>query len=907
MSSARIPSLELTAADLMSRDVVCVPQELPLRDAALLLMRHQVSGAPVVNSQGACVGVLSTADFLRLTEKTDARRAVGPVLPVTCSFQRQQRMPGDGATVVCTLPPGVCPIQRRQKDPAGIETVVCSQPRCVLVDWQVVEMEKLPTVEVRQFMTADPVTVTPDTSLRALARQMIDAHVHRVVVVDERRRPIGVVSTTDVAAVVAYAEGSGEGREPATPAPRIQIDRRARRVVIHCAGDLDASGAGELLRAMEPLLREGEQPVVLDLSGVRQLGAEGVQALRCLFASAAQRQAGIARSGPTLLRLANLPAGVRAALEASGFWRADAPRPSSGRGRTYRSLLPRVRAFFPSPVSDPTHDEYLVQSVARALDRIDQLKRGKPYLGAPLALDYETARAAHLPEAMSSQEDAIAAVADYLHGHVLWGHPHTQEQVIPPSTIASVLGQMFGGLFNPNLLWDAYSHRVAQAEVELAAMCAGLVGYDPAKAGGVSTFGGTGTELYGVKIGVEKAQPGAFCEGVRTGLKVVCSDVSHYCRLNVAAWLGLGTDSVVTVPTDGDNGMSLPALEAALRALHDRGDRVACIIATMGTTDAFGLDPIDAIVRLRDRLADEFRLPYRPHVHADAVIGWPWAVFNDYDFASNPLDFSARTLRSLRDTRSALGGLHQADSIGLDFHKTGYGPIASSLFLCKDHADLQRISRAPALMPYLFQFGSHRPGIYTLETSRAGSAVLAALANLKLLGKEGYRVLLGHIVTMAEVLRAKLEEVPHARVVNDANHGMVTLFRVYPDGVDAKAAYHEETTLPEKAGQLLIHKCVQPAGLRGAAPPGGTWRRHESGNDRSVSDDRLRDADRGPEVIRDVPVRGRGGDGLSADLRGASSRGGSGRAGRGARRRTARDAVFPARDGNPGTIRRQGP
>lgn len=167
---------------------------------------------------------------------------------------------------------------------------------------------------------------------------------------------------------------------------------------------------------------------------------------------------------------------------------------------------------------------------------------------------------------MSSQEEAIGAVADYLHGHVLWDHPHTQEQVIPPPTIASVLGQMFGALFNPNLLWDAYSHQVAQAEVELTAMCAGLVGYDPAKAGGVSTFGGTGTELYGVKIGVEKAQPGAFREGVRHNLKVACSDVSHRCRLNVAAWLGLGTDSVVTVPTDGDNAMSLPGLPVVRHA-----------------------------------------------------------------------------------------------------------------------------------------------------------------------------------------------------------------------------------------------------------------------------------------------------------------------------------------------------
>ena len=38
-------------------------------------------------------------------------------------------------------------------------------------------------------------------------------------------------------------------------------------------------------------------------------------------------------------------------------------------------------------------------------------------------------------------------------------------------------------------------------------MTAELIGYDPAQAGGVFTFGGTGTMLYGVKIGLEKACP----------------------------------------------------------------------------------------------------------------------------------------------------------------------------------------------------------------------------------------------------------------------------------------------------------------------------------------------------------------------------------------------------------------
>jgi CBS-domain-containing membrane protein len=99
-----------------------------------------------------------------------------------------------------------CPVQRRRKEPGGEEWVVCTDPHTVLVDWQVVEVEKLPAETVGRFMTADPVTVGPDAPIRTLARTMIDAHIHRVIVVDGERRPIGVVSSTDLLAAMAYSD-----------------------------------------------------------------------------------------------------------------------------------------------------------------------------------------------------------------------------------------------------------------------------------------------------------------------------------------------------------------------------------------------------------------------------------------------------------------------------------------------------------------------------------------------------------------------------------------------------------------------------------------------------------------------------------------------------------------------------
>ena len=55
-------------------------------------------------------------------------------------------------------------------------------------------------------MSTDPVCVGPHTSIGGIARMMIDAHIHRVIVVDAVRHPVGIVSSTDILAAVAMAD-----------------------------------------------------------------------------------------------------------------------------------------------------------------------------------------------------------------------------------------------------------------------------------------------------------------------------------------------------------------------------------------------------------------------------------------------------------------------------------------------------------------------------------------------------------------------------------------------------------------------------------------------------------------------------------------------------------------------------
>ncbi len=160
MRVATKPFNSLTAADLMSREVTTIPRHLSLRTAAHLLSQARVSGAPVIDACGSCVGVISSTDFVHWAEGNQSVR-----------------------------------------QDAGHSSCACSE-------WQVFEPEDLPTEEVGCYMTADPVTVTPNLRIGELARMMIDAHIHRVIVVDEENRPVGIVSSTDILAAVAVSSES---------------------------------------------------------------------------------------------------------------------------------------------------------------------------------------------------------------------------------------------------------------------------------------------------------------------------------------------------------------------------------------------------------------------------------------------------------------------------------------------------------------------------------------------------------------------------------------------------------------------------------------------------------------------------------------------------------------------------
>ncbi|MFM9114840.1 MAG: pyridoxal phosphate-dependent decarboxylase family protein [Planctomycetota bacterium] len=467
-------------------------------------------------------------------------------------------------------------------------------------------------------------------------------------------------------------------------------------------------------------------------------------------------------------------------------------------------LWAKLLTLFPAPWPDELHDECWVESVSDLLRRAQQLKSQSPrLLGISTVAQSEEAidTAANWQQARwEFSGTTLAQVGDELleclHGLPVEVHPRNQVNVNAQPTVASIAGVILPTLFNPNLSSDGRGAGCSLAELRVIGMLADLLGMEADRVGGVFTFGGTGTMLYGVKLGLERACPGAMQHGLSRRPVVIASLNCHHTVLTAAGWLGIGQEHVWFVDTHDDNSLDLSACERLIRQAVATDRPIAAIIATVGTTDAFGVDEVGEIAALRDRLVEELQLDYRPHIHADAVIGWAWNCWTEQELAENSLQFSEPVIAALRSVVQRVREVGRADSLGIDFHKTAFVPYISSLLLVRDRQDLSRLARDRSLMPYLFHSGAHHPGMFTLETTRSASGVLAALASLRVLGRQGLQLLLGRAVQWSLRLREKLREVPGVVILNPLNFGPVTLYRVYPDELadDPELTWNQELT-----------------------------------------------------------------------------------------------------------------
>ena len=161
MNSAIERLLSLRVADVMQREVVEVPATADMAGASEILLRHEISGAPIVDYTGRCVGILSAVDFMKKSCRCGRTRHLHEVASETPSNSRAT----NGERTECATQQG----------------------------------------QVTQYMSRHIHSTTAEQTLLGAARQMCDSHVHRLPVLDRTGRAVGFISSLEIVAALVTA------------------------------------------------------------------------------------------------------------------------------------------------------------------------------------------------------------------------------------------------------------------------------------------------------------------------------------------------------------------------------------------------------------------------------------------------------------------------------------------------------------------------------------------------------------------------------------------------------------------------------------------------------------------------------------------------------------------------------
>jgi CBS domain-containing protein len=148
-----------TVRDIMDGDPVTVRPDDTLEHVIAVLKEHELTGIPVVNDGGRCIGIITESDLVLAGEDADLH------LPHYVELF--------GGFVFLE------PLKRFED-----------------------RLRKAVAATARDMMTEDPVTVEADAPARDAARIIADSHHNRLPVV-EHGRLVGVVTRVDVLSALA--------------------------------------------------------------------------------------------------------------------------------------------------------------------------------------------------------------------------------------------------------------------------------------------------------------------------------------------------------------------------------------------------------------------------------------------------------------------------------------------------------------------------------------------------------------------------------------------------------------------------------------------------------------------------------------------------------------------------------
>ncbi|MFE3264183.1 lysine decarboxylase DesA [Streptomyces sp. NPDC059215] len=353
----------------------------------------------------------------------------------------------------------------------------------------------------------------------------------------------------------------------------------------------------------------------------------------------------------------------------------------------------------------------------------------------------------------------------YLRDAVYFHHPRYLAHLNCPVVIPAVLGEAVLSAVNSSLdTWDQ-SAGGTLIERRLIDWTNGRIGLGPA-ADGVFTSGGSQSNLQALLLAREEAKADDLAR-----LRVFASEAGHFSVKKSAKLLGLGADSVVTIPVDHDQRLQTLALARELERCRAEGLVPMAVVATAGTTDFGSIDPLPEIAELCAR--------YGTWMHVDAAYG-------------------CGLLTSLKN-RDRIDGIERADSVTVDYHKSFFQPVSSSAVLVRDGATLRHATYHAEYLNPRRMVEERIPNQVdkSLQTTRRFDA-LKLWMTLRVMGADGIGELFDEVCDLAREGWRLLAADPRFDVVVEPSLSTL-VFRFVPAAVTTPAEIDRANLYARKA------------------------------------------------------------------------------------------------------------
>ncbi len=281
---------------------------------------------------------------------------------------------------------------------------------------------------------------------------------------------------------------------------------------------------------------------------------------------------------------------------------------------------------------------------------------------------------------------------------------------------------------------------------------------------GILVSGGTAANIIALwcarnkSLGANNSFPGVEKAGLSAALDyygyqgavIIGSELMHFSFQKAADLLGIGTHSLIKIPTNRNNQVDLVALRQAVADCQSKNLHIIAIAGVAGTTDSGNIDSLSDIADIAQAA--------NVHFHVDAAWG-------------GPLIFSEQH-------RQKLAGIERADSVTIDGHKQLYLPMGIGMVFMREPHLAASIEKNAS---YTMRKGSFDLGKRALEGSRPGMALFLH-AGLHLIGLKGYEFLIDAGIEKTRYMAARINAMPEFELLSEPDINLL-LYRYIPQSL----------------------------------------------------------------------------------------------------------------------------